>query len=489
MSAEKPETRVQTVTEPLYIGMDVGGTKIQTSLIGESGKIYAFLKGRTPRGCTPETTIAEIQSSVERLLAEQGLEIGDLKSIGIAIPGVVEPDTGNIVVTPNMNLSGVPLGKILREYFGIPVAIGNDGNLGTLGETWLGAARFAKSAVGIFVGTGVGSGMVLDGKLWYGASYAAGEIGHIVAQVPARSWRETLNLVDVKRKIKPPVCGCGNIGCLESIASRIAIEHAIQEAVASGVKSKITELSNGDLSILRAGMLARALKSGDKLVTAVMQYTAEVLGYACLTIRHLLDPEVILLGGGVMEACHKYLMPTIDKIIAEDKLPFAPSNRRVVLSSLGDDAVALGAAALARAEVLHEHNVVASVLRTLEYPALSQDDDGNCRVNEELFDQDFVILSDGTLEYRTPPLADAQNIKRKELMYVCGGTVQQLILTGRDIAQLSLTKKAAEYLRLRRIEVQILPLDKAIDVFNHSTLPRAAVFCIAKPVELPVEMS
>lgn len=476
---EVDETVVEEIAEPLYIGMDVGGTKIQTSLVGDSGKIYDSLKGKTPRGCPPEVTIQEIKDSVARLLEKRGMPLGSLSGIGIAIPGVVEPETGHIVVTPNMNLTGIALGENLREHFGIPVALGNDCNLGTLGEAWQGAARYAKSCVGIFVGTGIGSGIVVDGKLWTGAAYAAGEIGHIVMQVPARSWREMMGLEELKKK-KLPVCGCGNLGCLESFASRTAIENAIQEAVAAGIKTKLTELTEGNLSLIRAGTLAKALRMEDKLTTAVIVYTAEVLAYTCLTVRHLLDPEVILLGGGVMEACHRYMMPTIDWIVSQDQLPAADKPRRVVLSALGDDAVVLGAAALARAEVLHEKNVVASVQGTFDYPVLSLEK-GSCMVNEVTIESDFMILSDGRVELRSYSREndEKRTIRRKELMYLCGGAVQQLILTARDLGVISLSKKAAEYLQLRRIEVQILPLEEAVETFNHSSLPRAAIFCLS----------
>ena len=318
-------------SEWLYLGVDVGGTKVQASVVRESGEILARQRCQTPRNEEPERELCAIESVIEDALTASKKKLRDVQAIGIAIPGVVAPRQGRIVVTPNMNLSGVRISKHLRRRFGVPVAVGNDCNLGALGERWLGAARDAKSAFTILVGTGVGGGFVRKGKLWRGAREAASEIGHIVMQIGG------------------PVCGCGNRGCLEALASRTAIERDLREAVNGGRSSMVTELTGGDLTVIRSRVLCKALEAGDSLVTEVMQRAAEVLGYACLTVRHLIDPEVIVLGGGVIEACGDFVVPIVRQIVEADRLPGAREGGRVVVSALGDDAVVLGAVALARA--------------------------------------------------------------------------------------------------------------------------------------------
>lgn len=498
--------------EPLYVGIDVGGTKIQSCLIGASGRIFARWKGITPRGCPPEETVNEIERSVHYLMEAESISIDALTAIGIAIPGVVETETGHVVVTPNMNLSDMKLGKILGDRFHVPVILGNDGNLGTLGEAWLGAGRYAKSVVGIFVGTGVGSGIVINGKLMAGAGHATGEIGHIVVQIPAESWKTRVPVFTQEQKNgangksakkitappadmagitlpenaplvpgpfgpEPPVmCGCGNYGCLESLASRTAIEREIRTALAHGAKSVVTELTGGDLSLIRSGTLSKALKRGDAVVSAIMHYNAEVLAYACLTVRHLLDPEVIVLGGGVMEACHQFIMPVIEKIMANDKLPAAPSNRRVVLSSLGDDAVALGAVALARI-VLDDAPLTAETQITPVYPTLSRGEDAGVCVNGEAFHSDFFVLANGKVCSRGKPSKKDEHVfRRKDIELVCDGPVQLLVLATRRAAEVSLSKKSIDYLIRRGIEFSILPIDEAITCFNGTDVHRAAVF-------------
>ncbi len=318
-------------SEWLYLGVDVGGTKVQASVVRESGEILARKRRQTPRNEEPQRELDAIEAAIEDALAAANKKLKDIQAIGIAIPGVVAPRQGRIVVTPNMNLDGVRIGKRLRRRFGVPVAVGNDCNLGALGERWLGAARNAKSAFVILVGTGIGGGFVRKGKLWRGAREAASEIGHIVMQIGG------------------PQCGCGNRGCLEALASRTAMERDIRQAVAEGRQSVVTELADGDLTVIRSRVLRKALAAGDELVTQVMRHAAEVLGHACLTVRHLIDPEVIVLGGGVIEACGDFVVPIVRRIVEADRLPGARESGHVVVSALGDDAVVLGAVALARA--------------------------------------------------------------------------------------------------------------------------------------------
>jgi len=482
IKALDPEPDFTKIDSRLYLGMDVGGTKIRTALVGEDGTIYAFLKEQTPRDCEPEVTVQAIETSIHALLEHFALPLSRITATGIAIPGVVEPQSGDVVVTPNMNLTGIPLGKRLSTHFGIPVFLGNDGNLGTLGETWLGAAHNSQNVVGIFVGTGVGSGIVANGKLWTGAGHGAGEIGHIVVQTPARGWKARLGAIlpaDVKAEELPnfPVCGCGNVGCLETFASRTAMEHAIQEALKLGVPSCIPELCGGDVSLIKAGTLAKALRANDPLVTAVVHYTAEVLAYACLTVRHLIDPEVIVLGGGVMEACHRYFMPVIEKIVDADRLPAAPSRRRIVLSQLGDDAVVLGAVALARAGVNHCENPVEAVKKESNAPKLVWDEVSEVmNVGSQEFDVDFFINVHGATVLRTE--TDGK-IHRSELKPFVDEKVSQLIIgvKGAEEAQnLKVTQKAIDFLTLKGIFVRVCPMEEAAEVINCATQPTVGVF-------------
>jgi glucokinase len=403
---DKPDDREMianvSMQQKHYIGIDVGGTKIQTSLVTEGGVVLASLRQETPRKCNAEVTLKTIEDSVTSLLQGQKLESGDLAGIGIAVPGVVQQETGHVVGTPNMNLSGVDLGGYMKSRFDLPIAIGNDCNLGTLGECWLGSGRSAASCVGIFVGTGIGAGIVINDAVLGGAGQAAGEIGHIVVQTPCEDWRRQLknkqkkfDNVFVPKQLHQ--CGCGNYGCFESLASRTAIERFIREAVHDGQKSVITELSGGSLEVIKSGALAKALKANDRVVTTIMHYVSQVIGHACLTVRHMIDPEVIVLGGGVMEACQKFMMPIIEGVVMNDRLLAASGKRRVLLSMLRDDAVVLGAVALVRS-ANGNNPLQKKARRTIpRYPTLRLMAEDVIHIADKPYSEDFYLLSDGSI--------------------------------------------------------------------------------------------
>ena len=466
----------------LYVGVDVGGTKIQASLITAPGSVLATNRRETPRDCPIETTLDAIECCVVELLQTQNMEFTDIATIGIAVPGVVEQDTGRVVVTPNMNLSGVELGQLMGNRLHVPAAIGNDCNLGTLGECWLGSGRTAKSCVGIFVGTGIGAGIVVDNHVFSGAGLAAGEIGHIVSRFPGEDWRTML--ADKKKPVESkstpvqalPRCGCGNYGCFETFASRTAMERFIREAVAAGNKSAIVELCGGNLDVIKSGAIAKALKMNDKVVSAIVRYAAQVIGYACLTVRHFIDPEVIILGGGVIEACQKFMMPVIDAVISSDQLPSAPSNRRILISSLGDNAVVLGAVALAQS--MSGNNPLYGIDQVLpKYPKLKLQEAGTVSVNLIPFSEDFFLHADGNVQQRQKlPKKHPDGFRLGDLRMATEGGTDLIILATPRAAEVSLSKKCDDFLKRRGIDYRILSLDEAVQSYNTATVRRSAVF-------------
>lgn len=511
-------TTSQSSTEKLYVGVDVGGTKIQASLITESGSVLTNNRRSTPRDGGPDLTVETIEEAIRELLSIRDLTTENIAGVGIAVPGVVQQETGFVVVTPNMNLSGIELGQAMKDRLRLPVAIGNDCNLGTLGECWLGSGRNAQSCVGIFVGTGIGAGIVRDFEIQVGAGQAAGEIGHIVSQVPCKSWRTVLGLnksavqkIDLcgkktikkekieKTKTDEPTtvyqenfvsesyelvrCGCGNFGCFETFASRSAIERFIREAISAGADSVIGELNGGKLDVIKSGSIAKALKAEDPVVSAIVHYASQIIGYACLTVRHLLDPEVIILGGGVMEACHKFMMPVIDAIVSNDQLPSAPGNRRVLVSSLGDNAVVLGAVALiqsmedgfgGRGSLQHIRRAVP------KYPTLRMMTENVIHIADTPYAEDFFISSDGDIlprkKFKKIDKKNRDGFRLKDLEAAATGGVDLIILATPAAGEVALSGKCHDYLYHRGIDYRILPLDEAVQVYNSLAIRRSAVF-------------
>ncbi len=449
----------------LYLGVDVGGTKVQSSLVRESGEIVGREKCPTPRKGGPERVVAAIEKSMDDAIRKNGISPGDLMAIGIAVPGVVDPDRGLVVVAPNMRLTGVDLGSLLKARFKSPIVIGNDGNFGALGETWLGSARNARSALYICVGTGIGSGLVQRGKLWRGDRESAGEIGHMMMQIGG------------------PKCGCGGHGCFEALASRTAIERDLREAIAAGRKSVLMELAGGDLSVIRSGMIRKALDVEDELVTEVLHRAAEVLGHACVNVRHLIDPEAIVLGGGVIEACSDYIMPIIENVVGLDPLPGAREGGRVLLSALGDDAVVLGAVAAARKLVGRSPFKKRFIVKP-RYPEITRIGPGQIMVGRKTFDRNVYISVAGKVKKRDDDLAkqhygSSHAVGPKELEKVCRGGPEVLFIGSGKSGMVELTEAARRFLAQRSIRCEIQPTPKAVENYNRSKLRKAALMHVS----------
>jgi len=444
-----------------FVGVDVGGTKILATMVEESGIVLGRQRMLTPRDRPPEETVAVIEQVIAQLLQKHSVQSKDLGAIGLVIPGVVDPDKGLIVVTPNMNLDGIQIVDRLAKRFKTSVSLGNDCNLGTLGEKWLGSARDAKSAVGIFVGTGIGAGFVTDGRLWRGSREAAMEIGHMVMQIGG------------------PKCGCGNRGCFEALASRTAIEREIRLALKDGAKSILTEILDGDFSIIRSGALKQALDAQDKVATRATRNAATALGHACVTIRHLLDPEVIVLGGGVMEACSRHILPIVKNIVNDDPLPGAREGGLIRLSALGDDAVALGAVAQAL-EDIGKNPFDKETAPTYAYEHVVLSDSGKILIDNKVYERDIYIRVNGKVKkYKKSQITQDEKTPRvimpEELSRVCKGGPEILFIGTHNDTSAELDKEGRSYMQDRCIDYKIMPAPKAIGAYNKSKKRKAAI--------------
>jgi glucokinase len=313
-----------------FVGIDVGGTKIAGALATAEGKIISRAKSPTPKNSSAQKISRIISDLLEKMLYDSEVLRKDLAGMGIGVPGIIDAARGRVVRTPNMKLSGAPLRKLLENKLKVRCHIGNDANLGTLGEKWLGAAKKAKNVVGLFIGTGVGAGIIVENKLVTGSHGAAAEIGHMIIQDDG------------------PKCGCGNIGCLETFAGRWAIERDIRREIKKGRKTIITRLLDKKSDTIKSKLLRKALQKHDALTTVILKTAAEQLGIACVSIRHIFDPEIIVLGGGVMEACGDFILPIVRRIVHHDRFFSEIGDCDIVASQLGDDAIVLGAIALAQ---------------------------------------------------------------------------------------------------------------------------------------------
>jgi len=320
-------------TNDLVVGVDLGGTKILAAVVTADGKIMGQAKRKTKPETGTESVIERIVKTVDDALASAKTLRSEVRAVGIGAPGPIDPDTGTVLMAPNLNgWENVPLAKTLSEQLGVPVFLDNDVNVGTLGEFVYGAGRGAKDVIGVFVGTGIGGGLIIGGQLRSGARHAAGEIGHMIVLAEG------------------PYCGCGNRGCIEALASRTAIVNSLRMAMQSGRKTTLTEaLAGGGVERLSSGVLAQAWKSNDTLTVEVLTRVQYYLGLHLASLVNFLDPELIVLGGGVIEALGEDFLQPIRRVAYQHFTQRRDASQvKIVLSQLGDNAGILGAAVAAR---------------------------------------------------------------------------------------------------------------------------------------------
>ncbi|MYA69055.1 ROK family glucokinase [Candidatus Poribacteria bacterium] len=313
------------------VGVDMGGTKILSAVIDAEGNILGTAKVPTKADEGTAVVIDRIADAIQKAIGKSGVNRASIEAVGIGAPGPLDPETGVVIFAPNLGWRDVPLKAELEARVGIPTFVDNDVNVGTLGEHAFGAGKGVQNIVGIFVGTGIGGGIILHGELFHGASKTAGEIGHIIV------------------KADGPRCGCGRRGCLEALASRTAMTKQFQKAIEKkGKKSVISKLTDGDLSAIRSGVLAKAIRAKDKLTLKVFKKATKYLGIGIGSIVNFLNPEMIILGGGVVEALDDTFLDNIRAAAEKYALPNTLDGVQIVRAELGDNSGILGAAALAR---------------------------------------------------------------------------------------------------------------------------------------------
>ncbi|HEX6585408.1 MAG TPA: ROK family protein [Solirubrobacterales bacterium] len=315
-------------------GIDLGGTKIQTVVVDPKNRVLGESRRPTPDTGGPADVAREIAAALREAAAQANLGTQDLAGVGIGSPGDADERTG--VVSGARNLPGwegaFPLGEHLSDQFGVPVRIGNDVDVAVQGEFELGAGREFDTILGIWWGTGVGGGLILDGKPWIGRG-AAGEVGHIV----------------VKRG--GARCTCGRKGCMEAYAGRLAMEIKARKEVKRGARTdlfRIMEERGRDR--LTSGVWERALKHGDDLATRLIDRAVKALGAGIASAVNLLDPEAVIIGGGLgVRFGERYVSRIATRMHPHLFVPDRPPHMHV--ATLGDLGGAIGAALLVDARV------------------------------------------------------------------------------------------------------------------------------------------
>ena len=309
---------------------DLGGTQTRVALIDENGGIVERHSTETSARSGRDSVMSRLAEALEHVASTQRHA---LKGVGLSLASPVEPGTGVMYNPPNLGpewhlYSPVPY---LSERFSLPVVAGNDATLGAVGEHAFGAGRGCSHMVYMTVSTGIGGGVIIDNKLFTGSSGFGGEIGHMT--------------IDQNGEL----CNCGNVGCLEALASGSALARISQSRLRAGESSTMAELAGGDVDSVDARIVVQAARQGDRLAVALMEQVTHSLASGIISLMHIFDPQLIVIGGSLGNNLGNY-MPIVESEVRQRGMAHFQGAVPVALSQLGDDVSLLGAAALVFSE-------------------------------------------------------------------------------------------------------------------------------------------
>lgn len=314
-----------------YIGIDLGGTNIAVGIVDESFKIVKKSSTPTLVNRDPELIIADMGKLCLELLAETGIGLEEVVCAGIAAPGSVNPRTGIIEYANNLPFLRFPIADTLRKYLPVrEVYLENDANAAALGEAVGGAAKGKRLSVMITLGTGVGGGVIIDGKIYSGFNYAGAELGHTVIEYNGRQ------------------CSCGRKGCFEAYASATALVRMTKEKLAACKDTLMWEMCGNDINKADARIAFAAMKKGDRAGKEVVDMYISYLACGITNMINIFQPEVLLIGGGVCNEKDYLLKPLTEIVNADQYTRNQAVKTEIKIAALGNDAGIVGAAALGR---------------------------------------------------------------------------------------------------------------------------------------------
>ena len=315
-----------------WIGFDLGGTKMLAVVFDDRLKVLAKKRRKTRSGEGEVVSMDRIAETIQMALEEAGADAESVAGIGAGVPGPLDLQKGMILEAPNLGWKNVALQDYLSKKFKCPAVICNDVDGGVFGEYAMGAGQGYRSVLGVFPGTGIGGGFVYEGRIFRGTRSSCMEVGYL--QVASEG----------------PLAGAGPPGTLEGLASRLAISAEAAKAVYRGQAPHLRELAGTDISRIRSSMLAKSIALGDKVIEQIVSRAAEQVGRGIGSLINILAPDVVVLGGGLVEAMPRLYLDAVSQGMKKTVLPSLADCAKLKVSELGDYAGATGAAALVRQE-------------------------------------------------------------------------------------------------------------------------------------------
>ena len=310
-----------------YIGIDVGGTNLVAGLVNEKGHILDKVSHPVDKQMSSEELCAELARLAQKVCEMGGMHYDQIAAVGVGLPGLVDNKTGVVIQTPNMNFSNTPFRELFQKVWDVPVFLGNDANCAAIGEYWAGAAKGCDPAVVITIGTGIGGGLIVGGKLFTGFANSGMEVGHMI--------------------IHPNgvLCGCGNRGCWEQYGSATALIRLTQAEMERCRDSVLWELCEGDRFKVQGRTAFQAARLGDTAAKRVLGTYLQGLSIGIINLNNALQPEIICLGGGVSNAEDDLLLDPLRELVQQGAFD-KNTPIRLEKASLGNDAGVVGAALL-----------------------------------------------------------------------------------------------------------------------------------------------
>ncbi len=310
------------------IGVDLGGTNIAVGVIDENYNIIGRGKVKTRAPRPAEAIFDSIKEAVDMAVVNAGINYDEIVSVGIGTPGSVNKDTGAIEFSNNLKFHNVPAKAMLEERLKKPVYLENDANAAALGEAVAGCGNGVKNFVAVTLGTGVGSGIIIDGKIYRGSNFCGGEMGHMVINVDGIP------------------CNCGRKGCWEKYASATALVSQAVEAMQGNKASLLWQTCDDDLNKVEGKTIFEALDMGDETAKAVVDRYLYYVAVGLANVINALQPEAVCIGGGISGQGEKILKPIRDMVKAERYSVYADKQAAIISAALGNDAGIIGAALL-----------------------------------------------------------------------------------------------------------------------------------------------
>lgn len=311
------------------LAIDIGGTKILVAIISRHGEVIAREYHPTLADKGPQAVVDRLHSAIDHLLNMERMDLSRLDSISIAAAGVIDAERGVVTVSPNLpGWQDVPLRDMVRQRYGVDTFLINDASAAALGEHRFGVGRGVNNLVYLTLSTGIGGGVIINGQLYPGPNGSAGEIGHMTID------------------INGPRCNCGNIGCLEALASGTAVAREAIRRIREGGMSSLTEIVGGRTDDITAEKVGLAAQGGDTLASEVILKAARYLGVGLVNLVNIFNPEMIIIGGGMAKMGDLLLDPA-RQVVRERAFSLPAGAVSIVTAQLGDDAGVFGAAVFA----------------------------------------------------------------------------------------------------------------------------------------------